>query len=81
MLCIQNNYTLIHQYVYFLIRGAEISKILTLKFIIEGLLQLYNIDMSFDLTKTKVLLMALTSKVVFNIDGLTIHLTLNIHVQ
>jgi predicted transcriptional regulator len=66
---------------FFFIKGAEISKTLTLKFIIEGLLQLYNINMSFDLIKTKVLLMASISKVVFNIDGLTIHSALNIHVQ
>ncbi len=37
--------------------------------------------MSFDLTKTKVLFMALISKVAFNINDLTIHLTLNILVQ
>ncbi len=72
MLCIKNNYTLIHPYVFF-IRGAEMNKTLTLKLIIEGLLQLCNRDIFFDLTKTKVLLMALTSKVVFNIDSLTIH--------
>jgi hypothetical protein len=48
------------------------NKTLTLKFIIERLLELCNRDMFFDLTKTKVLLMASTSKVVFNIDSLTI---------
>ncbi len=37
--------------------------------------------MSFDLTKTKVLLMALIGKIAFNIDGLTIHSKLNIIVQ
>jgi len=37
--------------------------------------------MSFDLTKTKALLMASISKVVFNIDGLIIHSTLNIPIQ
>ncbi len=57
------------------------NKTLTLKFIIERLLELCNRDMFFDLTKTKVLLMASTSKVVFNIDSLTIQWTLNIHVQ
>jgi hypothetical protein len=37
--------------------------------------------MSSNLTKTKALFMALTSKVVFNIDDLTIHSTLNIPIQ
>jgi hypothetical protein len=45
-----------------------------MKLIIQGLLQLYNINISFDLTKTKALLMASTSKVTFNIDGLTINI-------
>jgi hypothetical protein len=34
-----------------------------------------------NLTKTKTLLMALVGKTAFNIEGLTIHSTLNIHVQ
>jgi hypothetical protein len=42
----------------FLTKGVGIGKIFTLKLIIQGLLQLYNRDMSFDLTKTKPLLMA-----------------------
>jgi hypothetical protein len=37
--------------------------------------------MSFNLTKTKALFMASTSKITFNIDGLIIHLTLNVLVQ
>jgi hypothetical protein len=65
----------------FFIRGVGTSKTFTLKLIIQGLLQLYNRNMSFDLTKTKALLMASISKVVFNIDGLIIHSTLNILVQ
>jgi hypothetical protein len=64
----------------FLTRGVGIGKTFTLKLIIQGLLQLYNRDMFFDLTKTKALLMASINKVAFNIDGLTIHSTLNIHV-
>ncbi len=36
--------------------------------------------MSSNLTKTKALFMASISKVAFNIDGLTIHSTLNVHV-
>jgi len=64
----------------FLTKVVGINKIFTLKLIIQGLLQLYNRNMSFDLTKTKVLLMVSINKVVFNIDGLTTHLTLNIHV-
>ncbi len=65
----------------FLIRGVGINKKFTLKFIIQGLLQLYNKNMSFDLTKTKALLMASMGKIAFNIDGLTIHSTLNIPIQ
>jgi hypothetical protein len=37
--------------------------------------------MFFDLTKIKALLMASIGKTIFNIDNLTIHSTLNIHVQ
>jgi hypothetical protein len=37
--------------------------------------------MSFNLTKTKALLMALIGKTASNIDGLTIHSTLNIPIQ
>jgi ABC-type transport system involved in cytochrome c biogenesis ATPase subunit len=62
----------------FLTGAVGIGKTFTLKLIIQGLLQLYNRDISFDLTKTKVLLMALISKVAFNIDGSIIHLALNI---
>jgi hypothetical protein len=46
----------------FLIGGVETSKNFTLKFIIQGLLQLYNRDISFDFTKTKALLMASIGK-------------------
>jgi hypothetical protein len=60
----------------FLTRGVGTNKTFTLKLIIQGLLRLYNKDMSFDLTKTKDLFMASISKVVFNMDGLTIHSTL-----
>jgi hypothetical protein len=63
----------------FFTRGVGNGKTFTLKLIIQGLLQLYNRDMSSDLTKTKVLLMASTNKVVFN--NLIIHSTLNIDVQ
>jgi hypothetical protein len=65
----------------FLTRSVGTSKNFTLKLIIQGLLQSYDRDMSFDLTKTKALFMALISKITFNIDSLTIHSTLNIHVQ
>jgi hypothetical protein len=65
----------------FLTRGVGTGKTFTLKLIIQGLLQLYNRDIFFDLTKTKALLMASTSKITFNINDLTIHSTLNIHVQ
>jgi hypothetical protein len=66
---------------FILIRGVETGKTFILKFIIQGLLQLYNRDISFDLTKTKSLLMASTCKIAFNIDDLTIHSTLNIPIQ
>jgi hypothetical protein len=46
----------------FLIGGVETSKNFTLKFIIQGLLQLSNRDISFDFTKTKALLMASIGK-------------------
>ncbi len=65
----------------FLIGGVGIGKTFTLKFIIRGLLWLYIRNISFDLTKTKALLMASIDKVAFDINGLTIHWTLNIHVQ
>jgi len=72
----------LHILIYlFLTRGVGIRKKFTLKLIIEGLLQLCNRDIYYDLTKTNVLLMASTCKIAFNIDGLTIHSTLNILVQ
>jgi hypothetical protein len=65
-----------------LTRGAElVLKTFTLKFMIQKLLQLYNRNIFSDLTKTKTLLMASISKVIFNIDSFIIHLTLNILVQ
>jgi hypothetical protein len=64
-----------------LTRGVGIGKNFTLKIIIQGLLQLYNKNMSFELTKTKALLMASINKYVFNNDCLTIHSTSNILVQ
>jgi hypothetical protein len=72
------SYSLIH---LFLTRGGRSSKTFTLKLIIQRLLQLYNKNMPFDLTKIKALLMASIGKVAFNIDGLIIHLTSNILVQ
>jgi hypothetical protein len=60
-----------------LTRGAKIGKKITVKFIIQGLLRLYNRDISFDLTKSKALLVVSIGKVVFNIVSLTIHSTLN----
>jgi hypothetical protein len=65
----------------FFTRDAGTGKTFTLKLIIQGLLQLYNKNMSFDLTKIKALRMAWVGKVALNIDGLTIHSTLNILVQ
>ncbi len=63
----------------FLIGGARTSKTFALKFIIQGLLQLYNKGISSDLTKTRALVTTSIGKVSFNIDGLTIHLSLNIN--
>jgi hypothetical protein len=57
------------------------GKTFTLKFIIQGLLQLFNEHISFNLTKTKALFMASTSKITFNINVLIIHSTLNTPVQ
>ncbi len=54
---------------------------ITLKLRIQGLLQLYYKDISFDLIQMKVLLMASICKVAFNIDGWTWHLILNIPIQ
>jgi hypothetical protein len=65
----------------FLIGGVGIGKTFTLKLIIQRSLRLYIRHISFNLTKTKALLMASIGKVAFNINGLTIHSTLNIHVQ
>jgi hypothetical protein len=65
----------------FLIGGVGIGKTFTLKFIIQGLLWLYNRNMSFDLTKTNALLMTSIGKTAYNIDSLIIHSALNIHVQ
>jgi hypothetical protein len=62
-------------------RGVGINKTYTFKFIIQGLLWLYNRNISSDLTKIKVILMASPSKIAFNIDGLIIHLTTNIPIQ
>jgi hypothetical protein len=64
----------------FLTRGVETSKTFTLKLIIQKLLQLYNRDISYNLTKTKAFPMALIGEVAFNVYNLTIHSTLNIHV-
>jgi hypothetical protein len=57
------------------------KKQFTLKLIIQGLLWLYNKKISSELRKNKALLMASTNKHAFNIDGLTIHSTLNIIIQ
>ncbi len=47
----------------------------------SSIIIIYNKDIYFVLTKTKALLMALISKIAFNINGLTIHSTLNILFQ
>jgi hypothetical protein len=52
-----------------------------LKLIIEGLLHLYNKELSADLEKIKALVMAYTGKVAFHVDGTTIHSALNVPVN
>jgi hypothetical protein len=56
-------------------------KKITLKFIIQELLRLYNRDIYSNLTKTKALFMASMNKTGFNIDSLIIHSALNILIQ
>jgi hypothetical protein len=53
----------------FLTWDAGVGKTFTLKLIIQGLLWLYNKDLSSNLTKIKALLMASISKVTFYIHG------------
>jgi hypothetical protein len=65
----------------FSIRGARIGKTFSLEFIIHILLRLYNKNIYPYLIKIKVILVTSIGEATFNIDGLTIHLTLNIHVQ
>ncbi len=55
----------------FLTRGSRTGKTFTLKLIIQGLLHLYNEDLSSNLIKIKALPMASTCKVTFNIDDQT----------
>jgi hypothetical protein len=61
--------------------GVKTNKTFTLIFIIQGFLQLYNKGISSNLIKMKVLFMASIGKATFNIDGLIIHLSLNILIQ
>jgi hypothetical protein len=79
-LCIKKIYLDI-QICLFFIRGIGTNIIFILKLIIQGLLGLYNKDISFQLTKTKALLMASIGKISFNMNGLTIHSRLNIPIQ
>ncbi len=53
MLCIKKQLYLDTLICLFFIRTVGTGKTLTLKFIIERLLRLYNKNISFDLTKTK----------------------------
>ncbi len=65
----------------FLIKGVGTSRNFILKWIIQGLLQVYYKYLPLNLTDIKALLMASIGKIAYNIDGQTIHSTLNIHVQ
>ncbi len=67
-MCTKQMYHNIPIHIY-LTRGVEISKFFILKPIIQGLLWLYNKDLSSNLTKIKAVCMASISKVAFNIDG------------
>lgn len=53
----------------FLIGGVGSSKKIILKLIIQGLLQFYNKDLSWYLTKIKVIFMESRCKIAFNIDN------------
>jgi hypothetical protein len=66
---------------FFLIGHVGTCKTFTLKFIIQGLLQSYNKNIYSNLTKAKAFFMVFTNKVAFDIDGLTMQSTLNIHIQ
>jgi len=62
----------------FLIGGVGTTKTFTLLLIIQGLLHHYNKELHVDPLKQKTLFMAYIGKTSFNIDGTTIHSTLNI---
>ncbi len=79
-LCIFKS-TLIHQFLFIYTRGVETNKKFMLINIIQGLLQLCNKGISSNLIKMKALFMASISKATFNINGLIIHLSLNIRIQ
>jgi hypothetical protein len=64
----------------FLIGGVRTSKYFSLKLIVQGLSQLYNKDLSLDLTQ-KNLFVTSIGKITINVDGRTIHLVLNIPIQ
>jgi hypothetical protein len=53
----------------FLIGGVGSSKTFIFKLIIQGLLRLYNKDLSLDLTKIKAVLIESRYKIAFNIDN------------
>jgi len=57
----------------FTVGGAGIGKTFTLMFIIQALIRFYNIHPQLYLLKKKVLFMAYIIKMIFNIDGTTIH--------
>jgi hypothetical protein len=65
----------------FLTRSIGTNKKNSLKLIIQGLLWLYNKDLSLNLTKIKALFMTSIGKATFNIDGQMIHSTLNFPIQ
>ncbi len=54
-------------------RGVGTNKTFTLKLIVWGLLELYNKNLSLNLTKIKSLLMASIGEVEFNIENQIIH--------
>jgi hypothetical protein len=64
-----------------LIKGAKIDNTFILKLIIQGLLWLYNKNLSSNLIKTKTLFMTSRNKITLNVDSQTKHSTSNIIVQ
>ncbi len=66
---------------FFLTKGVGIGKSFISKLVVQGLLHLYNKNLSLNLTKIKFWFMASTNKATFNIGWSNNDLILNILVQ